>query len=139
MDSSRDANDYGIIQLRPFCNTRILKKVVHIIDYFKPVIVVLQQEAPNQSPKVKEFMFGLIQHVKDSGLDIRKYSRQNIRDVFTQWNSRSRHEIATTIVEWIPELEEKLPRKKKIWESESYNQQLFDAFSLAFTHYYLNE
>ncbi len=54
----------------------------------------------------------------------------------TASGSVDRYEIAKTIARWLYAFEPMLPRPRKIWKSDDRRMSMFDAASLALTHFY---
>jgi len=50
-----------------------------------------------------------------------------VRRFFARYNGTTKHAIASLLAGWYPDLFWKLPRKRRIWQSESYNMAVFDA------------
>jgi hypothetical protein len=50
---------------------------------------------------------------------------------------KTKYEIARTIVKWLPQFKHQMPRFRKPWMAEDYNMGMFDALSLAITHFYV--
>jgi hypothetical protein len=46
----------------------------------------------------------------------------------------SKHEVAKALCERFPELADRLPPKRKPWQSEDYRMSIFDATALGLTH-----
>lgn len=65
---------------------------------------------------------------------IATYSRRAIREAFAPAGARTKLEIARVIAERFPELRSRMPRSRRIWESEDARMSVFDAVSLAVTH-----
>jgi hypothetical protein len=62
------------------------------------------------------------------------YSRAAIRNAFHH-GPISRFEIAQAIAAFIPAFESRMPKRRKLWQSEDPRLWLFDAASLAMTHF----
>jgi hypothetical protein len=67
------------------------------------------------------------------------YSRSDIARVFATFGVRKKDDIAAGVAHLIPELAPRLPRPRRIWESEHYGMALFEAAALAVTHFGLSE
>lgn len=127
------------VKTKPICNKYLLKRVKEKLAYYEPEVVVL--EAPDgygsrKSRRVQNLINTIGEYAKSKKLGLFHYSRNKIRFVFNAFNAHTKYEIASAIAENIPRLREKLPEKRKSWESEKYSMSTFDAVSLAITHYY---
>jgi hypothetical protein len=62
---------------------------------------------------------------------VRLLSRINVREGFRDLGVRSKDDIAVLLARIFPELQSKLPPKRKIWKREHFSMPLFDAVALA--------
>ena len=69
-------------------------------------------------------------------VSVSKYSRNDIRFVFNAFNAHSKYEIAKVITDNVKQLPVELPKKRLSHKPEHYSMTIFDAISLAITHYY---
>lgn len=133
-------NAYNVvIHSYPIQNTKVLNKLKEKIDFYRPDVVVL--EDPNgygtrKSKRIAKLIQRIEKHTTASSLKVAKYSRNDIRFVFSSFNASSKYEIAKVITENIPNLPISLPHKRKSHEPEHYAMKIFDAISLGITHYY---
>jgi hypothetical protein len=142
LESPKNLIDYGIVTIRPICNRRIMKRIKKIVSYFRPVLVLVQdcdKKYSRQGNRIKNLIDNIVAFAKENNIPVVQYSREQIRDVFEQFEAKSKYQIANKIIEWIPELEPRKPKARKLWMSEDYNMGVFDALSLALTHYYMSE
>ncbi len=67
------------------------------------------------------------------------YHRNAILFAFSDFGKSTKHEIAEAIAEWLPELSQRLPKKREFYMSEAPEYGIFDAAALALTHLYLDK
>lgn len=142
MNSPRELVDYGIVTIRPICNSRILKRVKKILEEFKPTLVILENAECNASRRgrrVKRLIRSLKQIAQNQNISVIQYPIDQVQQIFAQFGVNNKYERAKRIMEWLPELEAREPNPRKIWMPEDYNMGIFDAVSLLLTHYYLLE
>lgn len=131
-----------IITVRPLCNDRCLKSVKDIIEYFEPVVVVLENHehpSSHKAKRIKNLIDDIVGYAKENEIPTHAYSRTDIRFAFSNFDAHTKHEIATVISQNIPQLKRKLMPPRKAYESERYTAVLFDAVSLGITYFYLSE
>lgn len=58
-------------------------------------------------------------------------NRIKVREAFCDFGVRSKDDIAALLARMFPELQPKLPPKRKVWEPEHFSMPLFDAVALA--------
>jgi len=142
VESPKDIIDYGIVTVRPICNGRILKRAKKFIEYYEPTLILIQDYESKYSrhgKRVSGLIDTIVAYAKEKRVPIKQYSREQIRNVLEQFGAKTKYEIATKIIKWLPELKHRTPKVRKLWMSEDYNMGIFDALSLAITHFYLME
>lgn len=142
MENAVTVKDYQIVTARPKSNASLMKRVIDYIEYYEPNIVVLEDYEGKQSRKsnrIKKLIDCIKEYADSKDIKTTIYSRAHIKMVFSGFKSKTKYEITRTISENIPELKKLMKPKRKIWESESYSQGIFDAVSLGISHYYLSE
>lgn len=84
--------------------------------------------------RVRRLQAMLAAMAREHNIDVACYSRSAIRSAFHH-GEISRYEIAQAIAAFIPPLEPLMPPRRKIWQSDHPRLWLFDAASLAMTHF----
>src|SRR5207248_10775238 len=75
--------------------------------------------------------------VKRHRVRVRTYSRAEVEEVFAVVGaSKNKHQIATAIADWFPELAARLPKPQKPWTGENRTMSVFDAVSFALTFFH---
>src|SRR5207244_570744 len=68
---------------------------------------------------------------------VRMYTRAEVDDTFALIGaSKNKHQIATLIASWFPELAARLPKPQKPWTGENRSMNVFDAISFALTFFH---
>lgn len=133
--------DSGIVTVRPICNDRLLARIEKYMDFFKPKIIVVR-DADALTPRgkrIKRLITAVIESAVERGIPIHQYSRDQMKEVFEQFGTSTKYEIAQKLIQWFPELADRAPGVRKPWMDEDYNMGVFDALALAVTHAYLTE
>lgn len=133
--------DFGLATTRPLCNRKLFKRFMKFIQFYKPEIVLLR-ESDNllQSAKRSHRLIRkMAEHAEQMKLPVFRYSRQQVRDVFDNFNSHTKYEIALTIAEGYPELKNRMPKLRGKWRAEDPHMAIFDAMALTIAHKYLAE
>lgn len=132
--------DCGTIYVQPATNRRVMQRVREYVDYYKPTLVICRNtnDQPKRNNKRISRLINLIcQEATSQGLQIRSYTRSQIKEVFEQFGAKSKFEISRKIIEWFPQLKmyEYPPRLE--WQSEHPDAGVFDSISLAVCYWYL--
>ena len=133
-------NAYNVvIHQYPIRNRKILTKIKEKIDFYLPSVIILEDAkgyGSRKSKRVKKVISLIEKYAEDQKLVVKKYSRNDIRFVFSSFHAHSKYEIAKVITENIKALPIKLPDKRKSHEPEHYSMSIFDAIALGITHFY---
>ncbi|MBV7270711.1 hypothetical protein [Winogradskyella luteola] len=131
-----------VVNIRPISNKQSLKRIKEIINYYKPHIVVIEDYqgiGSRKSKRIQKVLDSIYLYAQKKHLKVRRYSRNDIRYVFSNFNAHTKHEIACVIAGNVKNMERKLREPRKINESEKYVTGAFDAVSLGVTHFYMVE
>jgi hypothetical protein len=71
-------------------------------------------------------------------VDVAVFSRDDVRSCFKQFGAHSRYEIAQAVARNAEAIRHRLPKPRRIWESEGRSMALFSAAALVLTHYQLS-
>lgn len=130
--------DWGIKSAPPKNITGCLEKVCLQMQLLHPDVLVLQ-DCKGLLSRCSGHVAAVIDRVgelsAEKRITVRRYSRGDVRECFAPYGARNKNEIARTIAQLLPEFAPRVPPKRKLWKNEHYQMGLFDALSLAFTHY----
>jgi Holliday junction resolvasome RuvABC endonuclease subunit len=132
--------DFGITTSRPISNRKLLQNTEKFMDHYKPKLVLLREVTGarngNRNDKLIEAISTL---AHEKGLQVHRYTKGQIKDVFEVFGAFTKFEMAQKIVKMLPDLAPRAPKERKWYEKEDYNMTLFNAVSLAVTHTHLSE
>jgi Holliday junction resolvasome RuvABC endonuclease subunit len=134
--------DWGITDIRLKVNSRSLRRIEQLIDFYHPDRIVLEDirgESSRRCKRVEQLLGKIRLLAKEKKVKVSSYSPKQVQEVFEQFNCHNKYERAKAICEWLPVLTSRMPPKRAIWMSEDPRTNLFDAVALALTYYYLEE
>jgi len=134
--------DWGITEVRFQKNKRSLDHVKKLISFYEPEVVVLEDctgEKSHRCARAQDLIDQISSYADIQNIEIKKYSRARIQEVFSISGARTKHSIARKISEWLPVFSVRTPPERKPWMSEDRRMNIFDAVALALTYYYLEE
>lgn len=137
IDQKGELFDYGVITIRQKKTNKCLNRICQIIAYFEPQILLLENPEVTKSRRIKTLITNVSKFAENQ-YKVFKYSKEQIRNTFELFGAKNKFEISRKISEIYPELNTKLPEKRRLWDGEAYYQGIFDAMSLVFTYLYLN-
>jgi len=126
--------DWGVKNFRNGVNAVKVpasKKIPSLLSELRPHVVVIEKSLPREnSPLV-----GTITRLaRKQNVPVRPVSRAAVRKRFAH-QKQNKHAIAMILSRRFPELAERLPPKRKAWQSEDYRMSIFDAVALGLTHF----
>lgn len=130
--------DWGLRFARGDKNSRCLERTAALLAHYRPDLVVIEDAAgpgSRRAARVRELLDDIAGLARTRQTPVRRYARGHIRAHFARSGARTKHQIAEAIAETYPQLRRHLPPRRKIWLAEHYRMALFDAASLALTHY----
>jgi hypothetical protein len=137
-EGPKEILDFGIKKVRPISHYKYMKKVKWFLDYCQPdIVLLLDYKARKISKRQKAIIDAIVQLARAKNLNVKTYSRSQIKQVFAAFKAKTKYEIAMVILKWYPILKDKTPHKRLPWMAEHYQMGVFDAFALMLTHYYL--
>jgi hypothetical protein len=112
-------------------------KFEKLLADFKPEIVVLEDAealGSRRGPRVRELIEALATLARERGLAVSLIARTAVVARFSGGEARATKQmIAQELTRHFPELRLKLPKPRKIYESEHERMSIFDALALAVT------
>ncbi len=119
-------------------NARTLEIVVQLCAALRPDTLVIEDCETvecDRSDRVRRLYALIATFAETENLTLARYSRDAVRATFGDAGAITRPEIAQAIASYIPALAHRLPRVRKLWQSEDHRLSLFSAAALALTHY----
>ena|SRR5438093_2675379 len=135
-----DLLDWGITAADRRTATRYLPSLEKLVNRFAPDILVTEDGARQGSSRRREtrlLLKRIRRFAKRHRVRVRTYSRAAVEDTFALVGaSKNKHQIATLIADWYPELLPRLPGPQKPWTGENRSMNVFDAVSFALTFFH---
>lgn len=114
------------------------KRVASLLTLYIPSVVVVGRTRllnVRIDSGVRPILRSIRREASSRLIPVRLMRAAEVRKVFGQPRTKSKHEIATMIAQMYPELLWKLPPKRRIWESEHPIMTMFDAVALGFAYW----
>lgn len=129
----------GMSKLRVRAVKDYLKRLDKMIITYNPSILILPSPDGKHNRKrerIQSLLSEIHEFATEKGLVVKVYSREQIRIAFGADKDLSKQQIAEKICECLPEYADKCPKERRNYQTETFLQGMFDAISLAYTHYY---
>lgn len=133
LEGPHELLDWGIRSFRRGVNAvRIppCRKIESLMSEFRPDVIVIERSPLRGNSWLVRTIRRLAvkQHIL-----LRVVSRADIRNHFAD-EGQDKHGIATALCIRFPVLAERLPPKRKAWQSEDYRLSIFDATALGLAY-----
>jgi Holliday junction resolvasome RuvABC endonuclease subunit len=130
--------DWGIKWTRNQKNAKGLAKIAELIDRYQPDVVILEDhrgEGSRRAKRIEDLLDAIAALGHRRNIETARYSRRHVRHRFAAAGAATKFRVAKSIAKELPELAPRLPAERKIWLPEHANMSIFDAASLALTHF----
>lgn len=132
--------DWGHTTIKPNDNNICMELIAGILARYQPEVVVLEDWTSLSSKRrkrIKLLLAEVTDFVLSADSEVEVYSPKEVQTFFSSIDKKlSKHDIASSIAATFPELISKLPRKRKIWQSEDERMSIFDSAALALTYFH---
>src|SRR5690349_21386795 len=108
LESARKLLDFGVFRVNPISNQIVLKRIREMFSYMQPSLVIVQDPEGKSSrtgKRVRNLIGNIISLAGESNLEVSKFTRDQIRDVFEQFGVKTKHEISQILIKEFKELE----------------------------------
>ena len=137
------AVDWGIHEARgPGKNARCLTRINSLLELHMPDVVVLQDmsdRGTRRAPRIQQLNDRIAELAELRGIIVRKYSRAQVIEYFSDFGASTKQKIAETIAKQIPALSLYVPPARKPWMSEDPRTGIFGAAALAWMYFHRSE
>src|SRR5436305_11406411 len=130
--------DWGLAHVSGEKESGAVARFEALLDQFRPDVVVLEDPAAPGSrrrPRVQKLLGTLVETARERGIEVQTLPRLAVIECFSSPDERAtKYSITKRLAETFPELAEKMPQRRKIYQSEDERIATFDALALAVTY-----
>jgi hypothetical protein len=114
-------------------NARSLAYVDYLITHWRPYLIAIEStKGSRRGPRVQELSKQIITFALDKEVKVKQLSRQKINRELLHDEKATKQRMAEYLAARFPEeLSFRLPRRRRLWTSEDYPMDIFDAVGLA--------
>jgi hypothetical protein len=130
------ATDWGIKAARKRKHHTTVQNAAELLRHFSPTHLILPARTlvMKGSERLHQTSLDIARLSHEYGSRVHRYSRADIRSCFAKHGAESKDAIVAVIAKLLPEFQQHVPPRRRIWMSEDYRMGLFDAVALAMTH-----
>jgi hypothetical protein len=130
--------DWGLAHVSGEKESGAIARFEELLDQFRPDVVILEDSAASGSrrrPRVRKLLEKLQETARERGIEVQALPRLAVIECFSSPDARAtKYSITKRLAETFPELAERVPQRRKIWQSEDERIATFDALALAVTY-----
>lgn len=130
--------DWGLAHVSGEKESGAVARFEELLDQFRPDVVILEDStAPGslRRPRVQKLLGKLVETARERGIEVQTLPRLAVIECFSSPEARAtKYSITKRLAETFPDLAEKVPQRRKIWQSEDERIATFDALALAVTY-----
>lgn len=130
--------DWGLAHVSGEKESGAIARFKKLLDQYRPDNVILEDpSAPGsrRRPRVQKLLERLRDTARERGLPVHLIPRLAVIECFSSPDKRAtKYSITKHLAETFPELAAKMPKHRKIYESEDEHIATFDALALAVTY-----
>ena len=127
--------DWGVKSTTGDKNASSIASVEELIACYQPGVIVLEDhsaKSSRRSTRIRELGARIVSRSENLHLTVVVFSRTQVRNVFFAESQGTKHSVAEMLAARFPEeLGSRLPPKRRVWMSEDYRMDIFDAVALA--------
>jgi hypothetical protein len=129
--------DWGIKTARKRKHETTVKNASELLRHFSPVHLILpaRELAVQGSQRIQRISVEIARLANGLDIHVHWYTRADIKSCFARHGAESKDGIVSVIARMLPEFQQHVPPRRRIWMSEDYRMGLFDAVALAMTHH----
>ena len=131
--------DWGLKEAIGGKSIGMRKALNKLIERYDPDVLITESGerlGSSRRHETRRLLRRICEFAGRQGLKIRTYSRAQVKEAFASFRVRNKHQIASLIADWFPELAPRLPAPRKDWMSENRSMNVFDAVSFALTFFH---
>jgi hypothetical protein len=132
--------DWGMKQARrEHKNERCLAAIGHLINRYRPGVVVLQDmslHGTRRAIRIRRLNLGIMRLAHNTGAEVVAFSRRDVMQVFATAAVETKRQLAEAIALRIPSFKRYLPPIRKPWMSEDARMSLFEAAALGWAFFH---
>jgi hypothetical protein len=124
--------DWGVAEVWSKSPQAFLARVEPLVDRYAPSLIVVENIGNSkQRKRASQRITSVVRYAATRRIATARIPRSEVKKAFG--GNPTKHDIAVEIADIFPELTPRLPAKRKLWESEREQMNLFDALSFALT------
>jgi len=135
MEGENDLVDWGVKAVKGNKNARSLSNVRNLIAHYRPDVIALEAiriKGSRRSSRVQALIREIVAMAGEENIKVKRFSRKQLNVAFLGKARGTKHAVAESLAtRFSDQLSFRLPPKRRVWMSEGYQMDIFDAVALA--------
>lgn len=130
--------DWGVAQTRRNKRSQSLRRIGELLGRYRPAVLVVEDYANRSSRRclrIRKLLRSVCELGSKKRVKPRRLPIRTVRETFSPSVRLTRHQIATVVATRFPELTPRLPKPRKLWQSEDPRIRIFGATALALSYF----
>ena len=127
--------NWGVKGIKKNKNADSLQKLKELIEEYRPHMLIFENysaKGSRRSPRVRKLGQEILVMARAQKIKVKLFSRKEVMESFFQDRKATKDALAGILAKKFPEeLGNRLPRKRRAWDSEHSRMPFFEAVSLA--------
>lgn len=115
-------------------NETCLARFIELVENYQPSAVVFEDcsQGSQRSQRIQALISAFEDAASAAGIKVSRFSRKQVNLRILRNRDGTKHHLAEKIAaQFFTELQFRLPQKRRTWENEPYQLDIFDAVALA--------
>lgn len=137
-ESSTAPVAWGMVHAGAGRKERLLARLERLLDRYEPAVGTLEAfegRGTARAPRIQQFCRAMVHEMKCRAIETVVFDHDAVEMTFARFGASTRSEIAQAIAKHIDAFSHRLPRARKLGDSQDARQSLFDAAALALTYF----
>jgi hypothetical protein len=117
-------------------NEHCLRHAEVLLTEHRPAVLVLERATDRRHPRIHRLEKQLIALAAVHATPVKVFTRADVQAAFAERKATTRYAVATVVADYIPEIRNRLPKKRRAWDTEDSDMALFAAAALLIVHSY---
>jgi len=114
-------------------NERCLSRAAELIEIYEPSMILIGDHSKGgRSGRIQDLAREIAALAGENGIEVKLFSRKQVNLKILRTEAGTKHQLATSLAgRYGEQLSFRLPAKRRPWESEAYQMDIFSAVALA--------
>lgn len=140
-DHPQHLMDWGLSVIRVHKVARALKRLDILIAMYRPnaIVVIMPDHTDHKVTVANKLTTAFSKRAAVGMIPYKRYKQRDVQTFFSTFDALTKHEVAETLINWLPQLASHHPQRRALGDSQDMKINVFDAAAVALTFYAQHE